>query len=398
MFSCKKETAKQPPQDNIPSKVIAKIKAEGFSTHNIRKVKGGYIVEGDIFLSNDWLNQKQNGKTLLIAKTEQYRSNNLVTISGVTRQVTVSISGFPQVYTDALDEALARYNALNLRLTFQRVASGAELNIIQEDLPGSTLGQSGGYPTDQGNIAAFPIKLDAIAIGSFPSQAFIATVIAHEIGHCIGLRHTDYLDRTFSCSGDPNPNEGPQAEGAIHIPGTATAANADSWMLACIPPNIDRPFTYNDIQALQYLYGYSQVLPNGVYRFGNVNSGKMLDVYGQSQSEGARVTQWDFNGGSNQYWQVTYLGNGYYRLTAMHSGKALTFNPNAPVSRLEQATWTGNERQQWKIALAQFSQYVFECRYNKGVMDVWASSLSNDGRVTAWTWNGGANQRWYFYN
>ncbi|WP_262510258.1 zinc-dependent metalloprotease [Sediminitomix flava] len=27
----------------------------------------------------------------------------------------------------------------------------------------------------------------------------LTIIIAHEIGHCIGFCHTDYMDRSFSC-------------------------------------------------------------------------------------------------------------------------------------------------------------------------------------------------------
>ena len=82
---------------------------------------------------------------------------------------------------------------------------------------------------------------------------FIATILAHEIGHCIGFRHTDYMNRAYSCGGTAY-NEGSANVGAIHIPGTPTAADANSWMLACIAKDVDRPFNANDKIALNYLY------------------------------------------------------------------------------------------------------------------------------------------------
>ena len=76
-------------------------------------------------------------------------------------------------------------------------------------------------------------------------------VIAHELGHCIVFRPTDYMNRS-SCG--QNANEGTAEAGAIHIPGTPTvvSGNYKSWMMACTDgsPN----FSSSDGVALQYVY------------------------------------------------------------------------------------------------------------------------------------------------
>jgi hypothetical protein len=81
----------------------------------------------------------------------------------------------------------------------------------------------------------------------------LTSVLAHEIGHCIGFRHTDYMNRAYSCGGTAT-NEGTAGVGAVLIPGTPSGPDPNSWMLACIGNGVNRPFNANDIKALDYLY------------------------------------------------------------------------------------------------------------------------------------------------
>ena len=242
--SCKKE-AKEVTQDQISQETLTKIYDHGFGTSNVQRIEEGYLVEGDIILTEEFLNSTPGGNFLRIAETEQYRTTNLV--SG-PRVITVSVSSqLPSSYIDATDEALARYNAQNLTLTFQRVSSGANISLVRGN--GQYLA-SAGFPS--GGNPYGQVKVNSRAIGNQP-QGTVASIIAHEIGHCIGFRHTDFMDRSFSCGGAPT-NEGASSVGAIYIPGTATGPDSGSWMLSCIGSGQNRPFNNNDRTALNYLY------------------------------------------------------------------------------------------------------------------------------------------------
>jgi len=255
-ISCKRENIVA--NDEVSSAVLAKIAAQGFSTENVHKVNNGYLVEGDIFLTDQNLNEQSTSPTLLIANVEQYRTTNLV--KSLPRVITVSVSGTLTslaVWSNATNAAIARYNALpNTRLTFQRVSSGGNIDIF-----GFNQGPSGGYivlgssgfPTSSGNpYNQIQLNTNTQAYGSNPNLDYVTSVIQHEMGHCIGFRHTDYFNRALSCGGR-RYNEGKAGVGAILIPGTPSGFSAESFMLSCSNGG-NRTFNANDKVAMDYLY------------------------------------------------------------------------------------------------------------------------------------------------
>ncbi|MCW3464043.1 M57 family metalloprotease [Chitinophaga nivalis] len=399
--SCKKESQPVLPEDSsIPVNTLLKIKELGYSTYDVKKTPGGYIAEGDIFLSDETLaNTSITPSPLLrIAKSEQYRTTNLIT--GLPRVITISVTNLPGTYTTATDIAIARYNALGLQLTFQRVASGGQVNIEYASLGAGVLGRSAGFPTSGGNPPS-PIQLnsDANALGSNPNVDYLATVIAHEIGHTIGFRHTDYFNRNYSCGWSPSPNEGQAGVGAINIPGTPTAEDPNSWMLACIGSGVNRPFNNNDVVALNFLYGGGGTNPvaNGNYKVISVNSGKALDIYGASQDDGGDAVQWTYHDGANQQWTFTYLGNGYYKITNINSGKALDVYGASVDDGANVVQWTshGGPNQEWKVVANGDGSFTLLSRHSNKALDVYGASQDDGGNVVQWTAHGGNNQRWY---
>lgn len=235
----------------IAPSVVAQVKALGFGTSDLKAVDGGYTVEGDILLTSELLASAPSYSMLRVGADEQYRTTNLVT--GLPRTLTVSISTqFPSAYVSAIDEAIRRYNAQGLQLKFTRITSGtASLPVkYSSNLGAGVLGQSGGFPSNGNPAPGFTLVPSVI---NSTNVNYIATIMAHEMGHCIGLRHTDYANRAYSCGGSAS-NEGASDVGAIRIPGTPSAADPNSWMLACVGNGVNRPFNSNDVIALNYLY------------------------------------------------------------------------------------------------------------------------------------------------
>ena len=246
--SCKKENAAS--VNEVPQDVLNKIVTKGFSIEDVRKVNNGYLVEGDIVLTDENLNTKSTSPNLLIANSEQYRTTNIVT--GLPRTITVSVSGTLTgitVWSKAVDDAINRYNRLWLKIRFKRVASGGNIDINGFNEGSSTLGFAG-FPTNNGApYNKISLNTNAAAFGISPNLRLVTSVLQHEIGHCIGFRHTDYFNRALSCGGE-KANE---AGDAIKIPGTTSGFSSESFMLACSAGK-NRDFNFNDLIALYYLY------------------------------------------------------------------------------------------------------------------------------------------------
>ena len=65
--SCKKNSAESAPDEISPS-TLAQIQALGFSNEGAQKVAGGYLVEGDIILSESDLKAAPQSPNLIVAK------------------------------------------------------------------------------------------------------------------------------------------------------------------------------------------------------------------------------------------------------------------------------------------------------------------------------------------
>ena len=149
------------------------------------------------------------------------------------------------------------------------------------------------------------------------------------------------------------------------------------------------------LTGMACLSGFSQPF-SGTYEFVNANSGMVLDVTSQATTNGAPVIQWVGNGGSNQRWTITSLGNGQYEIINVHSGLALevTNQSTSAGAKVEQWAYSGGANQKWTISNLGNGYYQI-LNVNSGLaLEVNGASLNTGTGVDQSGWLGAAHQEW----
>ena len=144
--------------------------------------------------------------------------------------------------------------------------------------------------------------------------------------------------------------------------------------------------------------GGSGAVANGTYRIVCRNGGEALDVYQKNTANGTNVDQWPYNGGSNQQWQVTNLGNGAYKIIGVQSGRSLdAYGFGGSGANADIWDYSGGTNQQWILTPTSGGYYRISPSYNQRLaLDVVGASTSNGANVDLYNWNGGNNQQWSF--
>jgi len=259
LTSCSKDEATEiNTTQEIPQEVIEKIESlalnpEGMTLETFETPDGTtetvYMVEGDIAIYPEQLADMSiyDGIT-----SEHYRTRNLV-----SQPRTISVIGYTgganaltTNMRNGTSFAINNYNAipgLTLTFTLTFATSTAADIVVYRDPSITGAGGAAGFPSG-GN----PFKWNRLFAGLDNAPNDVNEhVVTHEIGHSIGLRHTDWFSRQSCGQSVSEPNSPP---GAHHIPNTPTGFDPTSIMLACFTFSTNGEFNANDIIALQFLY------------------------------------------------------------------------------------------------------------------------------------------------
>ncbi|MBL7809718.1 MAG: hypothetical protein JNN28_17995 [Saprospiraceae bacterium] len=233
-FACQKN---ENVQDSTPeeSQLMKQFLATtyGFLPESIVEHDHCFVAEGDqCFHKEDFWNHYSSGadgefsvpeagSDELAADRKHYRWSYLVT---KTKNVTIRIlPGVPTVWKNAITQAVIDWNALGGGLTFSiQYASSPKFGVVNvsmktmsnEDYAKAYYPTSNGYPGSDLFINPY--------FNNILSPNSKTGVIAHEIGHTIGIRHTDSGDGSLitnvstSCKNNPDPESVMSAEGDFY--------------------------------------------------------------------------------------------------------------------------------------------------------------------------------------
>lgn len=245
MLSC----ADQRDSAGETQEIIDNLVQAGFPASDVM-VAGGVVYQGrdaavSLQASREML--QVDGSTT----EEQYRTTNLV--APTLRVICVNgaaLASFTKL-SQGLDLAIGNYNSLNLLFNLVRTSgstTGCSTVITVRVVSGT--GASSGFPS--GGLPFNTINLGAGLNGPGFTLDQVECIITHELGHVLGLRHSDWFNTSFSCG--TGGSEGTGTVGAILIPGTPSGTT-ESIMNACAcGPETTGEFSASDITALQVLY------------------------------------------------------------------------------------------------------------------------------------------------
>jgi len=246
LFACDDPVAADVHEQN--QEIVENLRIAGYPASEIEVRADSVIVGGDAVVTLEASREMIGEHDEHALEFRQYRTTNLV--GPEVKVICVDGSKYTGTMGAALDKAIANYTDLNLSFDMVRTSgndAGCDAEITMTIKGGA--GGSSGFPSGGLPYGAVNVGKSTASYG----LAVATHVITHELGHCVGFRHSDYYNRTISCG--TGGNEGDAGVGAVHIPGTPTdAVNDGSVMNSCFNQGSTGQWTSSDLTAVNSLY------------------------------------------------------------------------------------------------------------------------------------------------
>ncbi|SDF06134.1 M57 family metalloprotease [Chitinophaga filiformis] len=302
--ACKKNDISQPAtpkenQDPIDEKYLAKIEKLGFKRSSVKCYDSVFVVENDIIIAKKFLDTFR----IPVVNPNDRHAHSDQSLSFNNIRIYASDAWWSNAtYYSALNRAVYEWNAagsnLNFHILFQ-TDQGIDWNLIFTSLPGTTLASADfpGVP-DLNGVPGYNILVNQNyinALGLTSNQ--ISWILTHEMGHMLGLRHTDW-----DINGEPNSQDGLWV-GGNYFP-NITVHDPSSVMMAV--------FNRNTNNGNVLLSSYDKLAVNTLYPL-NCNLQTYINRSSVESSGSASGTLYPSYRGpvSLVEWQITNSATGY---------------------------------------------------------------------------------------
>lgn len=271
-----------PKEISIKDDNIRILQSLGFDTSDIIEMDSSYLVQGDILFEKSKLSSYDKAQT-----RQAYHTTGLI---AYPKQSTITVGIDSSIPTSGVDnwreeilEAIKLWNPLsNLKMTYTTDANPDILvrsdasNPLQNNVIAAAEFPMNGQPG-----SSIWINLDFDSNKTIPRLQKIYNIV-HELGHCFGLRHTNWQSRN-----EPTAN---------HISGTATS-DPNSVMNGGTAENQWKGFSGNDRYAINKLYPIFQAefdsFPTYINNFG-VNQ---YTIFAICSHQVVSYSNWQVTGG-----------------------------------------------------------------------------------------------------
>ena len=161
---------------------------------------------------------------------------------------------------------------------------------------------------------------------------------------------------------------------------------------------------YNEINNMEssislkvnYITGENTVA-NGKYQICSaLDNASVVSVASASKADEANVLLYANEYHSNQVFEFEYLGDGYYKISAVHSGKSLdVYNGEKKNgANVQQYSWKNSDNQKWVVKDAGDGYFYIISKSNSLYLDVYGGEVYNDANIDTYSGHGGISEKW----